>query len=189
MCHDWIADDKLFELLAAEDARIAAAVKAAGCGPCGGRLDRADYPRKPRGGAVGAAGERLDRRRSFCCCREGCRLRATPPSLVFLGRRVYLGIVVLVETLRLAAGAAAVAAGPAGSQPARTVRRWRAWFAALRASTWWASIAGRVWPPLQPGEMLPEALVDRLAGGQRGGDALVATLRLLSPLTTSTVTG
>jgi hypothetical protein len=33
LCHDWIADDKLFELLAAEDARIAAAVKAAGCGP------------------------------------------------------------------------------------------------------------------------------------------------------------
>ena len=99
MFHDWIAEDKFFALLEQGDARAAAAVKAAGCRYCGGRLDRADYPRKPRGGSMAAAGESLVRRISFCCAQEGCRRRATPPSLVFLGRKVYLGIVVVVASL------------------------------------------------------------------------------------------
>lgn len=184
MCHEWIADDKFFEVLIAEDVRVAAAVKVAGCVRCGGRLDRADYPRKPRGGAVGVAGESLDRRLSFCCCQDGCRGRATPPSLVFLGRRVYLGIVILVETLRLAA----IAPAPSSpSPPCRTVRRWRTWFEALRQSAWFAEIRARVWPALEPAEELPTALVARLGGAGGAGGALVAALRLLAPLGTAPV--
>jgi hypothetical protein len=186
LCHDLLLDDKLFEVLAVEDARIAAEVKAAGCRKCGGRLDRADYPRKPRGGSVGAAGERLDRRRSFCCCQDGCRRRATPPSLVFLGRRVYLGIVILAETLMMAAATAA-RAGPPGT-PRRTVRRWQTWFRVLRESPWLEAIRGQVWPPLEPDESLPEALVGRLYRGAGSRTmVLVAMLRLLLPLTTRSV--
>jgi hypothetical protein len=33
---------------------------------------------------------------SFCCDRDGCRNRATPPSVRFLGRKVYLGAVVML---------------------------------------------------------------------------------------------
>ena len=33
---------------------------------------------------------------SFCCDRDGCRKRVTPPSVRFLGRRVYLGAVVIL---------------------------------------------------------------------------------------------
>ena len=33
---------------------------------------------------------------SFCCDRDGCRKRVTPPSVRFLGRKVYLGAVVIL---------------------------------------------------------------------------------------------
>ena len=40
-------------------------------------------------------------RLSFCCERDGCRKRTTPPSVRFLGRKVYLGaVVVLVAAMR-----------------------------------------------------------------------------------------
>ena len=103
MWHANTVDDKFFEQLEEEDARMAARVRLAGCPHCEGRLDRADYPRKPRGGDLAAGGERLDRRIGLCCAREGCRRRATPPSVVFLGRRVYLGIAVLKASLAAAA--------------------------------------------------------------------------------------
>ncbi len=68
--------------------------------PCGGRLHRADYPRKPRGGPDKLPGT-YNTRFSFCCDRDGCRKRATPPSVRFLGRKVYLGaIVVLISAMR-----------------------------------------------------------------------------------------
>ena len=40
-------------------------------------------------------------RLSFCSARDGCRKRATPPSVRFLGRKVFLGaVVVLVAAMR-----------------------------------------------------------------------------------------
>ena len=40
------------------------------------------------------------KRFSFCCDQEGCRRRHTPPSVRFLGRRVYGGLVaVLIPAL------------------------------------------------------------------------------------------
>jgi hypothetical protein len=44
--------------------------------------------------------EALSRRTSFCCHRDGCRERATPPSVVFLGRRVYAGAAVVLGVAR-----------------------------------------------------------------------------------------
>jgi hypothetical protein len=81
------------------DRELAAAARQGGC-PCGGRLHRADYLRKPRGGANGLSRE-LCYRLSFCCGREGCRKRLTPPSVRFLGRKVYLhAVVILVAAMR-----------------------------------------------------------------------------------------
>ncbi len=67
---------------------------------------------------------------SFCCAEDGCRKRVTPASLRFLGRRVYLGlIVVLVAALRH---------GPSPTRvrklreltgvSRRTVERWCRWW-------------------------------------------------------------
>jgi hypothetical protein len=77
----------------------AEATRQGGC-PCGGRLHRADYPRKPRGGS-GLLPDTYSSRFSFCCERDGCRKRATPPSVRFLGRKIYLGaFVVLISAMR-----------------------------------------------------------------------------------------
>jgi hypothetical protein len=48
---------------------------------------------------------------SLCCSRDGCRRRMTPPSVRFLGRRVYLGAVLVL-----------VSAMQQGSLPGRRVR-------------------------------------------------------------------
>ena len=81
------------------DRDLAATTCQAGCS-CGGRLHRADYPRKPRGSPTGLAREYMYRL-SFCCSRDGCRKRATPPSVRFLGRKVYLhAVVILVAAMR-----------------------------------------------------------------------------------------
>lgn len=183
MSHDWIADLNFFAALDAQDAETTAVVRAAGCPRCGGRLDRADYPRKPRGGAIGVAGELFERRRSLCCAQEGCRHRQTPTSLVFLGRRVYLGITVVVAAWR-----AAVATAPrSASPPRRTVRRWLAWFATEAARTPCVTeLRGRMSPRMEPSERLPGALITRLRVGRTIGATLEATLRLLAPLSTTT---
>ncbi len=70
-----------------------------GCS-CGGRLHSANYPRAPRGGPDHLP-EEYRSRFSFCCDRDGCRKRMTPPSVRFLGRKVYLGaVVILVSAMR-----------------------------------------------------------------------------------------
>lgn len=175
MSHDFVPEFQFFQLLDAEDERVTSAVKASGCPTCGGRLDRADYPRKPRGGDMGLAGETLDRRRSLCCARDGCRCRRTPPSLVFMGRRVYLAITVVMTAWRAAATAC---------PPRRTVRRWRAWFAALRDTGWWFSQRGRLWPPIEPEESLPGAIVDRLLARHPAAAGFIAVLRMVTSVAT-----
>lgn len=110
----------------AADEQLAAQVQGRGCVHCGGRLDRADYPRKVRG--VPPAAEReFARRISFCCRRDGCRRRATPASLRFLGRRVYAGAVVAL------AGAERIA-----EVPRRTGKRWLDWWRTtfIASSAW-----------------------------------------------------
>ena len=64
------------------------------CADCGARLDVANFNRKPRGRPL-KLGPEHNRRFSFCCRRDGCRGRATPPSLRFLGRRVYVAAIVV----------------------------------------------------------------------------------------------
>jgi len=91
-----LADATLFEALLAIDDDLATTAHAGGCLLCGGRVDHADYPRKPRGGPA-TLGPAYDRRFSFCC--DACRKRLTPVSVRFLGRKVYLGVVVLLATV------------------------------------------------------------------------------------------
>ena len=80
--------------------------------PCGGRLHSAKYPRKPRGSDD--LSEEYGRRLSFCCERDGCRKRATPPSVRFLGRKVYLAAVVVL----VVAFVHRLPPGPVTSRPA-----------------------------------------------------------------------
>ena len=88
-----LADAKFHEQLLAFDRDLAASARAARCRLCGGALHSGSYDRKPRGGPTGL-GQEYAERFSFCCAVDGCRTRATPPSLRFLGRHVYLATVV-----------------------------------------------------------------------------------------------
>jgi hypothetical protein len=96
-----LADAKFHEQLLAFDRDLAASVLAARCWRCGGALHSGSYARKPRGGPAGLGQEHAERF-SFCCAVDGCRKRATPPSLRFLGRHVYLATVVtLISAMQL----------------------------------------------------------------------------------------
>ncbi len=124
----WLADARLYEVLAGIDADLAETARRAGCRVCGGVLHSACFPRKPRGGP-GELPAGYDRRHSFCCAADGCRTRRTPPSVRFLGRKVYLGaVVVLATTLRH--GLTRMRADRLRQLlgvDARTLERWRHW--------------------------------------------------------------
>ena len=119
---------EFFEKLTQFDGKIAAQMAARGCPHCRGPLHRSDYNRKPRGGLIGMAGEAFTRRFSLCCGREGCRRRSLPPSVRFLGRRVYLGAVMIIATIMALMLATARAATRVSGVAARTTRRWIRWW-------------------------------------------------------------
>ena len=99
MYHELVRTASFWSFLFSVDEDLAEESRRAGCS-CGGRLHRAKYPRKPRGGCADLP-ESCGCRLSFCCERDGCRKRVTPPSVRFLGRKVYLGaVVVLVAAMR-----------------------------------------------------------------------------------------
>ena len=177
-----LADATFFRFLLECDSELAEEAKRRGCVSCGGVLHRADYDRRPRGEPRGLGAE-FARRYSFCCAREGCRKRNSPPSLRFLGRRVYLGaVVVLVAAMR---------EGPTPTRLerlqalvgvcARTVRRWRRWWQTVFPETAvWVATLGLLSRPVEE-KHLPGSLLDRLLGTLR--ERVVALLRLISPLT------
>ena len=180
--------DKIFQRLMAIDEETCARVAAAGCPFCGGPLHRSDYPRKPRGGLLAEAGEVFTRRLSLCCGWEGCRRRATPPSVRFLGRRVYLGAAVILASIASQVLTTAREVKRATGIAARTVGRWRAWWQSRFAgSRLFEEQRGSFLPPLVIAD-LPSSLVGRFQiGGRDAAAALVRTLCFLSPLTTGSV--
>ena len=180
--------DKIFRWLIEIDEETCRRVAAAGCRHCGGRLHRGDYPRKPRGGLLAFGDEVFTRRLSLCCGKRGCRRRATPPSVRFFGRRVYLGVAVLLAGVVSQALATAREVKRATEIPARTVGRWRAWWqTGFPQSHLYQEQRGRFLPPLVIAE-LPASLVERFARhGEEQDAALVRTLGFLSPLTTMSV--
>ena len=175
MWHDKTTEGTSFvDVLVEIDEQLAEDVKRRGC-ECGGRLHRADYPRKVRG--VPPEYEwAFERRISFCCEKDGCRRRHTPPSVRFLGRRVY-GAAVVLACAAQSAWAATI------DVPRRTVRRWQAWFGTqFVRSKLWQAVKARFMPPVAQ-DGLPGTLLGRLSGSPIA--RLVAALRLLCPLTTS----
>jgi hypothetical protein len=187
--HTLVLDDKFFSSLQEIDRESARQVAEAGCPWCGGPLDRSDYDRKPRGDRfIAASVEPPLRRISFCCRLEGCRRRVTPPSVIFLGRRVYLGAVVLLASViaRLRRTMACPTTQvPTTQVPARTLRRWARWWQTeFTATALFATLRGRLVSPVDEAG-LPCSLLERLTGG--AVEQVTALLKLLAPLTTGSV--
>lgn len=174
---------EFFEGLVAIDEAIVAKVAARACEECGGRLHRGDYPRKPRGGLVAVAAEAFDRRFSLCCGRDGCRRRATPPSVRFLGRRVYVGAVIIIASVVALAASASAARRATGIAP-RTMRRWGRWWREVFPTTGvFVAVAARL--VMFERREMPTSILERLVG-----DEVVRVrtmLGWLAPLSTTSV--
>lgn len=177
-----LQDASFFELLSRFDEDLAAEVRDSGCA-CGGVLHSARYPRKPRGGP-GAPGHGRVMRASFCCAEEGCRRRTTPPSLRFLGRKVFFGVVVLLlpilregptpERLRRLEARFGVSR--------RTLYRWRRWWRETVPRTrWWQQQRGLLAGAVVEGE-LPACVLAALGDIEAIADRVVAALKLLASL-------
>ncbi len=98
MYHDLPRSASFWSFLPTVDEDLAEEARKQGC-PCGGRLHSANYQRKPRGTPYQLP-EPQRLRLSFCCDCDGCRKRATPPSVRFLGRKVYLAAIVILVSGR-----------------------------------------------------------------------------------------
>jgi len=178
-----LQDARLYALLHRLDLDLAQATRASGCPHCGDVLHSARYRRKPRGGPPELDTEH-DWRQSFCCAREGCRRREMPPSVRFLGRRVYFGaVVVLVCALRDGLSPRRVQELRALlGVDRRTLRRWRAWWREGFPKTgfWRTARAGFV--PAVDAAALPGSLLERFVGGADETLRLTRVLRFLAPL-------
>ena len=185
MCHAFLSDTNFYQLLFQIDQSIAEEVREHGC-DCGGVLHAAPYPRKPRG-IRSVLDESYQSRLSFCCSQDGCRRRSTPASVRFLGRKVYLGVIVVLLTA-LHHGLTEARRRRLIEEldiSAQTLWRWRRWwreqFVQMRC---WRALAAQFIPPIDA-DMLPGALLERLTGSSLS-ERLVQLLILISPVTTAT---
>ena len=182
MYQDLLRDQQLLGFLLQCDGDLAEKARVAGCPGCGGKLHRANYPRKPRGGPSEIeSGQSW--RLSFCCAEDGCRSRMTPTSLRFLGRTVYFStVMILTQAMRHGATPARVShLEELVGVSARTLRRWRRWWQTIFAtSRFWKEARARFRNPILPCA-LPHALLDCFPGDARS--RLIDLLRFLSPIT------
>lgn len=182
MYRSLLADATFHNLLLAFDADLAETARAGCCPICGGVLHSAKFARKPRGRAC-KLGREHDQRFSFCCAVDGCRKRETPPSLRFLGRKVYLAVVVvLVAVMRHGATVSRVAALTAEiGVDRRTIERWRTWWRdSFTATPFWQAARALFMPPIEHDRM-PASLIDRFPASD--ADRMIALLRFIAPIT------
>jgi len=195
MLHELVFGEELFARLVAIDAQMAAQVATERCPACRGPLHKGNYLRKPRGGLLALAGEQYALRFSLCCGWRDCRRRTLPPSLRFLGRRVYLEVVVLFASVVAQSVLALRKASATTGVPARTLRRWSGWWlGSFPSSPTWIELKARFVPPAPDEAFLPTSLLNRLecdlTESRTGQVVSVPTLaeqvaRLLAPATTS----
>ncbi len=179
-----LSDSSLYLLLARLDEDLARECRDAGC-RCNGPLHSARYPRKPRG-LPDECDTSWDSRFSFCCAREDCRKRTTPPSFRFLSRKVFAGaIVVLISALRHGAAPKRMATlRNFVGVSRRTVERWRQWWQQdFVRSPFWKAACGLLKKPAEA-RLLPLSLLEAFSGHDPKG-RLEDLLRFILPLTTS----
>ena len=183
MYHDLPDSASFWSFLLAVDEDLAEQARKKGC-PCGGRLHCANYLRKPRG-TPAQLPEPQRLRLSFCCDREGCRKRATPPSVRFLGRTVYLGaIVILISAMRQ---------GPTPRRARelsqrfgadeRTIARWQTFWREHFPQTPFWKLARAGFLTLGPIQSLPYSLVDAFLRRHPPSEGWALLLRFLAPIT------
>jgi hypothetical protein len=185
MYHKLLSDATFWAFLFDVDEELAEESRAEKCPSCGCCLHCANYPRKPRGPRNLPDEYRF--RLSFCCARDGCQKRVTPPSVRFLGRKVYLGaIVVLVSAMRQ---------GPTPRRvreltelfgvERRTIYRWRDfWNERFPKTTFWKVARARLVPVFEIVDF-PRSLLEAFVRAGDDRDGWENLLRFLSPISTT----
>ncbi len=183
MHHHLLRNTSFWLFLLSADKKLAEDARMEGC-QCGGRLHCANYRRKPGGGPRDLP-EQYRLRYSFCCDRDGCRKRMTPPSVRFLGRKVYLGAVVILV--------AAMRQGPSPRRvrelsklfgaDRRTINRWQVfWREHFPETSFWKIARARFAPAIDV-DVLPRALLDAFVGTDVDREHWRRLLAFLSPIT------
>jgi hypothetical protein len=183
MYHDLPRTARFWSFLFAVDKDLAEKTRTDAC-RCGGRLHCANYSRKPRGTPIQLP-EPQCLRLSFCCDRDGCRKRMTPPSVRFLGPKVYLGVIVILIS--------AMRQGPTPRRvrelstrfgaDRRTVARWQVfWRERFPQTPFWKMARGRLAPAAEI-VALPYSLVDAFLTRHHRCRGWTLLLRFLSPIT------
>jgi hypothetical protein len=181
VCHALLDDPAFFRFLCRIDAEFAEKTRQGRCPECSGPLHVGDFPRKPRG-VPAAVREEYSSRLSFTC--GWCDARSTPASVRFLGRRVYVAVMLMLVSPP--AGSAASTLEELLEVPARTVQRWRAWWQKdFWRTQFWQSVRDR-FMPAPPSSALPQSLLERFQGSSCR-DRLEQFLRFLSPLSSPSV--
>lgn len=175
-------DPSLYAVLLEIDKGLAAETRHKGCPHCGGILHSACYPRKLKESPVPLDGSEIVRF-SFCCSTDGCRRRITPPSVRFLGRKRYMGAVVVLLSAMfhgLTQRRAEELEKLVGVSP-RTLSRWQTWWQEVfPVSRFWEYSKAFIVPPLDPARLCRD-LVERYSA-QYEMAGMVRLLRFLSPL-------
>jgi hypothetical protein len=183
MYHDLPRAARFWSVLRAIDQDLAETARKKAC-PCGGRLHAANYLRKPRGTPVQLP-ERECLRLSFCCDRDGCRKRVTPPSVRFLGPKVYLGaIVILISAMRQGASPRRVRElSQRFGADRRTIARWQVfWRERFPQTPFWKIARARLVPIIEI-ISLPYSLVDAFLSRHHICKGWTLLLHFLSPIT------
>lgn len=178
MCTNLLKDSRTFEFLQQIDRDTETRAGLEKCRFCGDRLHRGYYLRKPRAPGIDLSAE-FCVRPSFCCRRDGCRRRMTPALLRFLGRKVYVSIVVVLvaamtqgpSAKRLCAIEAEIGIAP------QTVRRWcHYWREIFVTRSAWLYQRGNFMPPVDEKD-LPLTFLSRF--GHSAQEELAAVCRLI----------
>ena len=186
MYREILRDARFLELLLKIDREKCAEVRACRCPKlrCGGPMHAGHFRRKPRGFGLLRGGEAppdgFDVRFDLCC--GSCRQRTMPESVRFLGRKVYLGVVIVIASV-FARGPSrdALRLLQAHLQVSwNTLARWRIWWLELPRSGFWQSVRGLL-PVELDLDALPESLLGRFQG--EPAEKVVRLMRLLGPLT------
>lgn len=182
---------KLFHLLHRIDIDLADRQQKAGCPFCGSSLHYSNYKRKPRGGPI--LSRNLYKRLSFCCSSEKCRRRTLPQSTLFMDRRVYFRVVILITTTLSQSKPQEYSKNMLSKMfeaNRKTINRWLAYFREIfPTSQIWKTVRGFISPAVT-NLRLPGSLVEHYLDHTPSSEvAIINCLRLLTtgPPTTKTM--
>ena len=183
MYHHLFRDASFWSFLLDVDEDLAGKTCEEAC-PCHGRLHRANYRRKPQGGPKDLP-EEYRYRLSFCCDRDGCRKRVTPRSVRFLGRKVFLGaVVVLVAAMRHGPSRRRVhELSELFDVDPRTISRWQVfWRENFPQTPFWKVARGRLVPAVEI-VAIPRSLLEAFVRTDDDREGWRDLLLFLSPIT------